>query len=171
MKRRIIMNRAIIINDTNFIYDRNLAGDPSKSGKYHSTTRYVNIMIPTKEQADDMANSGINVKETKPREGEEEDFIPTYFVKAIANYEGKSSPKIYLVAGDKEPVLLNPNSVSEIDGSYVTKVRAALNPWYSEQNDTTSCYIQTMYVEIEDTDPFDSYYTHAIPDSELERPL
>lgn len=150
--------RIIEIEDTQFIYERNLAGDPEKSGKFRSTTRYVNVIIPSEEQAMAMMEEGINVKCTKPREGFEEEYIKKFFVKCIANYKSQMPPAIYLVMGNSAPVLLDEQSVNQIDMVYVLNVKVALNPWYSEVNDTTSCYIAVMYVEAEQLDPFQSMY-------------
>lgn len=151
-------SRAIEIMDTQFIFDRNLSGNPEKNGKYKSKTRSVNVIIPTEAQAMEMQAQGIKVGVTKPYEGEEAGFIPKFFVRCIANYEtAKQPPLIYLVPGDKPPVLLDATSVAEVDFAYVTNVKVAVNPW-PNQNDGITLYIQVMYVECQEVDAFASYY-------------
>lgn len=151
-------SRIITIENTRFIFTTNFSGDPERDN-YGNSDRKANIIIPTKEQADDLAAAGFNVKCTKPREGEEEGFIPTYFVSVKANYDSEWPPKIFLVCGNAEPELLTVDTVKRLDMVYVTNVNAVLNPYYSQRNDTWSLYIKTMYVEQDETDdPFAARY-------------
>lgn len=149
----------ITISDTNFIFKTNFAGDPERDA-FGSNARKANIIIPTQEQADALADAGFNVKVTKPRDDEDDaDFVPQYYVMARANYETDYPPKIYLVVGDTAPTLLDADSVNLIDKIYVNKVNAVLNPYYSQKNNRWSLYIRTMYVEQNDEDdPFASRY-------------
>lgn len=156
------MAKEVRIENTHFIYATNFEGDPKKDN-YGSSDRKANIIIPTKEQADDLASVGFNVKVTKPKEGEEEGFVPIYFISAKANYDSEWPPKIYLVSGDAEPRLLDAQTVGMIDDIYVLNVNAILNPYWSERNKTWSLYIKIMYVEQDcnmgsRTDPFASVY-------------
>lgn len=153
-------SRAIELNDTNFIFDRNLAGIPEKNGKFKSNQRNCTILIPDLSLAAQMEVMGMKVGYTKPKEGEEEGFIPKAFIKCIANYEtSKQPPLIYMVFGDGQPVLMDASSVAEIDFAYVTNVRAAINPW-PNQNGGLSAYIQVMYVECEQIDPYRGLYAN-----------
>lgn len=147
----------ITIENTNFIFMTNFSGDPARAGKYPSTTRKGNILIPDIEQARELIDAGFNVKTTKPREGEEEGFIPKYFVGVTANYNGKYPPRVYLVSGDNPPLLLDEETVGQIDTIPVDNVNVVLNPW--EGPNGMSLYIKTMYVEqgLED-DPFAARY-------------
>lgn len=149
----------VMLDNTRFIFKTNLSGDPDRDESYHSSDRICNIVIPTQEQADELASRGFNVRQTKPKEGEEAGFVPTYFVKAKANYDSQYPPKIYLVSGDEEPELLNEDSVGNVDYVYVLRVNAVLSPYYSEGNHTWSLYIKTMYVEQDvENDPFAARY-------------
>lgn len=149
----------VIIENTKFIFTTNFSGDPARDEAYHSSDRKANIIIPTEEQARALADMGFNVKCTKPREGEEEGFVPRYFVSVKANYGSEYPPNIYLVSGDAEPELLNEETVGRLDKVYILNVNAVLNPWYSERNRTWSLYIKTMYVEQDlESDPFASRY-------------
>lgn len=154
-------SRIITIENTRFIFTTNFSGDPERDN-YGNSDRKANIIIPTKEQADDLAAAGFNVKCTKPKEGEEEGFVPTYFVSVKANYDSEWPPRIFLVCGDAEPELLTVDTVKRLDMIYITNVNAVLNPYYSQRNDTWSLYIKTMYVEQDETDdPFAARYRRS----------
>lgn len=150
--------RLISIENTRFIFITNFAGDPERD-TFGSDARKVNIVIPDHDQAMDLMDAGLNVKRTKPKPGEEEDFIPTYFVAANVNYDTKWPPKIYLVSGDAEPLLLDEESVKILDDCYVLNVNATLNIYHNKLTGRKSLYVRTMYVEqdIED-DPFAHRY-------------
>lgn len=151
-------SKIITIENTRFIFITNFSGDPERDA-YGDDSRKANIIIPTKEQADDLAEQGFNVKYTSPKPGEEEGFNPTYFIAVRVNYDSEWPPKIYLVSGNAEPRLLDESTISTLDKIYVTNVNAVLNPYYSERNKTWSLYVKTMYVEQDiDDDPFAARY-------------
>ena len=135
------------------------AGDPS--------------LEKTEEFIIEMANAGYNVKQTNPREGEEEGFVPTYFVPIIIGYgHPRKKPKVYLVKEDKsvrqmdpdgEPVYikteLTEDTVGLIDDVYVLNVKATLNPRYNVDRDSWTLYVSQLYVEQdEDLDPWAGSY-------------
>lgn len=150
--------KLVSIENTNFIYRTNFSGDPERDS-FGSDARIANIIIPDHEQARELIDEGFNVKTTKPREGEEEDFVPTYFVPIKVNYDTDWPPKIYLVTGDADPVLLDEDSIDVLDKCYVLNVNAILNPYQNPRTGRSSLYVRTMYVEqdIED-DPFAHRY-------------
>lgn len=150
------MTNIITIEDTRFIFDTHFSGDPA-TDKFKSTQRYANLIIPDIQLARQLIDMGANVKLTKPREGEEEGFEPRYFVKVILNYESEWPPKVYLVSGDAEPILMNGETVGTIDNMWVKNVNVQLNVW--QRVDGVSLFVKTMYVEqsIED-DPFAARY-------------
>lgn len=151
-------SKIITIENTRFIFVTNFSGDQERD-TYGDDSRKANIIIPTKEQADDLAEQGFNVKCTSPKPGEEEGFIPAYFIAVRVNYDSEWPPKIYLVSGNAEPRLLDESTISTLDKIYVTNVNAVLNPYYSERNKTWSLYVKTMYVEQDvDDDPFAARY-------------
>lgn len=151
--------RVIRIENTKFIFRTNFSGDPERD-TFGSTARKGNLIIPDRHQAKELIEMGFNVKTTKPKPGEEEDFVPTYFVSVNVNYDTEWPPRIYLVSGDAEPVLLDANSVGIIDKCYVLNVNAILNPYRNQRTGKGSLYVRTMYVEqdIED-DPFAARYS------------
>lgn len=150
--------KIISIENTKFIFRTNFAGDPEKDS-YGSDARKGNILIPDEQQAMDLIDAGFNIKHTKPRDDEEDDFIPKYFVSISANYNSEWPPKIYLVTGRAEPVLLDDQSIGAIDKVYVINVNVVLNPYTNGKTGRNSLYIKTMYVEQDiDDDPFASKY-------------
>lgn len=159
----------IILDNTNFIFMTNFSGDPERDN-YGNPQRQATIIIPTQEQADEMADLGLNVKVTKPKPGKEDEYEPTYFVKALIRYDCKYKPRIFLVSKDKKPVLLNEESVKVLDNVYVLNVKAELSQSWDERNRRWNLYVKTMYVE-QDTssrfpgDPFAADYDIIDPEA------
>lgn len=148
----------ITIDETRFIFATNFAGDPAKGGKFRSTARYGNIIIP-QSLAAELLRDGFNVRETTPRPTDGPDFEPEHFIKIVARYDGPYPPKIYLVSGDSEPVLMDKDSLVDIDRARIARVRVVLNPWKDDDMGKSSFYIRTMYVEQDvESDPFARYY-------------
>lgn len=148
----------VFIENSKFIYRTNFAGDPTKD-KYKSTTRRGNLIIPNEGQALEMIDAGYNVKVTNPREGEEEGFVPTYYIPVIIGYSHpKRKPKVYLVTNNV-PTELDEDQVHLIDEVYVLNVNATLYPRYNPDRDSWTMYVSNMYVEqdVED-DPWAGRY-------------
>ena len=57
-------NRIVAIENTKFIFMTNFSGDP-KRDNFGSSRRKANLIIPTEEQAKDLADAGFKVKCTK----------------------------------------------------------------------------------------------------------
>lgn len=153
-------SKYIIIDDTKFIFKTNFAGDPNED-KYRSTKRKGNIIIPDAELANELFNRGFNVKATKPRPGEEEDFEPTYYISVTVNFDSPWPPDVYLVSPGADPVPLDANSIGVIDKAYVLRVRVALNPYKNPVTGVSSMYVKTMYVEQDvGADPFAHIYAN-----------
>ena len=149
--------RLITIENTRFIYKTNFQGDPARD-TYGSDARQGNIVIPSYEQAMELMDEGFNVKQTKPRE-DDEDFELEYYVSVKLNYDSPWPPKVYLVVGNNEPVLLDEDSIREVDEGRVLNVNVILNPYENERTRTKSLYVRTMYVEQDvEADPFAARY-------------
>ena len=86
--------------------------------------------------ARNLIDEGFKVKLTKPREGEEEGFVLTYFIPIKVNYQVKYPPKIYLVAGDAEPRLLNEDTIDVLDKIRVKNVDVTLNKRFTDMGNT-----------------------------------
>lgn len=150
--------KLIAIEDTNFIYRTNFSGDPERDS-FGSDARVANIIIPDPVLAEELLDEGFNIKQTKPREGEEEGFEPTYFVSVKINYDSFNPPRIHLVSGEADPLLLDEESIEILDRCQVLNVNATLNPYENPKTGRKSLYVRTMYVEqdVED-DPFAARY-------------
>lgn len=171
-----MIGRTIAIDDTRFIFQTNFAGDPTRD-RFADSRRKANLLIPDPEQAKDLIKAGYKVRETKPRPDDDpEEFIPEYFVQAVLKYRNRAGqpvkypPKVYLVSGRNEPVLLDEDSVACIDNMRVKNVNVILNSYeYDPVNNGLSLYIRTMYVEQDlDDDPYAARYRsrHDDPCSE-----
>lgn len=160
--------KLICIDDTNFIWQTNFAGDPARDN-FGSDARKANVIIPDRDQAQELMEAGFNVKVTKPKPGNEEDFVPTYFVSVSVNYDTNWPPRIFLVSGNKEPRLLNENTVGNIDTCRVKNVNVVLNPYYNPRTRRNSLYVRTMYVEQDiETDPYASRYQWGANDGDAD---
>lgn len=160
------MDNRITVDNTNFIFATNFSGNPAND-RFADSRRKCSIMIPDPEQAKDLIKKGIKVRETRPRQDEDpDDFVPEYFVTALLKYEDrmgnpiKYPPKVYLVCGDSQPVLLDEDSISTIDQIRAKNVNVILNAYeYDPVGHQKSLYIRTMYVEQDmDDDPYYARY-------------
>lgn len=152
----------IRIDNTKFIFKTNFSGDPSMDS-YGSKTRKACVLIPSYEQAMDLMERGVKVRETRPRPGEEEGFVPRYYTSVIVNYDSEVAqsrpPKVYLVSGDNPPVLLDKDTVGNLDHVYVLNVNVVFEVSFNKRYNKTLCYIRTMYVEQDiDVDPYANLY-------------
>ena len=150
--------KLICIENTRFIFKTNFSGDPNRD-RFGSSARKGNILIPNIDQARELMAEGFNVKQTRPRPGEEENFRPEYYVSVTANYNTNWPPRIYLVSGNAEPRLLDESTLNLIDMCRVKNVNVVLNPYHNQRLRTSSLYVRTMYVEQDlESDPFASRY-------------
>lgn len=154
-------SKYVRIDNTRFIFSTNFSGDPDRD-KFHSSARKASIIIPDENMALAMIEEGFNVKTTRPREGEEDDFTPKYFISISVNYDTEWPPKIYLVT-DGEANLLSEDTVGTIDKIYVKNVNVILNKFQNKTTGKPSLYVRTMYVEqdIED-DPYACIYRKKV---------
>lgn len=171
-----MIGRTIAVDDTHFIFATNFSGDLSKD-RFADSRRKANLLIPDPEQAKDLIKAGFKVRETRPRPDDDpNEFVPEYFVTVLLKYRNRAGqpvkypPKVYLVSGDNEPVLLDEDSVSCIDSMRVKNVNVILNPYeYDPVNNGLSLYIRTMYVEQDlDDDPYAARYRSRQEDYEEE---
>lgn len=135
----------VIIEGTKFIYKTNFSGDPDRD-TYGNTQRKGNLIIPDIEQARRLIDEGFNVKLTKPKPGEEEGFIPRYYAAIKVNYESEWPPKIFLMTGenDRHGVLLDAESISNIDYMWIDNVNVVLNKY--EGKNGKSLWVKSMEV-------------------------
>jgi hypothetical protein len=138
----------LFIEDTRFIFNTNFSGDPDRD-KYGSSERKANLIIPDINMARQLIDEGFNVKMTKPREGDEEGFVPTYYIVIKLAYRNRNGepkqwpPKVLLVVEDSVTEL-DEESVSCIDYAWIDKVNVVLNKYESDRG--KSLYIKTLEV-------------------------
>lgn len=161
-----MIGRTIAVENTRFIFETNFSGDPARD-RFADARRKVNLIIPDPEQAKDLVKAGIKVRQTNPRPDDDPaTFVPEYFVTAVLKYRTrlgqavKYPPKVYLVSGDAEPVLLDEDTVGALDTMRIANVNVILNPYeYDPASGGTSLYVRTMYVEQDlDDDPYAERY-------------
>lgn len=159
----------VIVENGKFIFDTNFAGDPKKD-RFGSDERKANLVIPDIDLARELIDDGFNVRLTKPRVGEEEGFVPRYFVKVKLNYKSTWPPKVYLVADEDKSVLLDEESVACLDDIWVDRVNAVLNRY--EGPNGKSLYVKSMevYQKVDD-DPISAKYRRRNRDEEEEIPF
>lgn len=169
-----MIGKTIAVDNTRFIFQTNFSGDPAND-RFNDVRRKASIVIPDPEQARDLIKAGFKVRETRPRPDDDpQSFVPEYFVTGVLMYRTRSGvpvkypPKVYLVSGDSEPVLLDEESVACIDHMRVKNVNVILNPYeYDPVNHQLSLYIRTMYVEQDlDDDPYAERYRRRREDYE-----
>lgn len=153
----------VTFENTKFIFTTNFSGDPNRDN-FGSRERKANVVIPTKEQADLLADQGFKVRVTRPRPGYEDEFIPEYYIAVKLNYGGRRPPRVFMVRDGRNPISLDESTVSEIDYSRISNVNMVCNPYHNEARGTNTLYIQTMYVEVNtDFDPFADRYMSDVP--------
>lgn len=159
----------VIVENGKFIFDTNFAGD-TKKDRFGSDERKANLVIPDIDLARELIDDGFNVRLTKPRVGEEEGFVPRYFVKVKLNYKSTWPPKVYLVTDEDKSVLLDEESVACLDDIWVDRVNAVLNRY--EGPNGKSLYVKSMevYQKVDD-DPISAKYRRRNRDEEEEIPF
>ena len=159
----------VIVENGKFIFDTNFAGDPKKD-RFGSDERKATLVIPDIDLTRELIDDGFNVRLTKPRVGEEEGFVPRYFVKVKLNYKSTWPPKVYLVTDEDKSVLLDEESVACLDDIWVDRVNAVLNRY--EGPNGKSLYVKSMevYQKVDD-DPISAKYRRQNRDEEEEIPF
>ena len=159
MAERAPRKPKIKLENTRFIYKTNFAG---KENDFGNDSRQANVVINDQAVLDYLLAQGYNVKETKPRDEEDDQFIPEYFVVVKVNYDSEYPPEIYLVEGTCEPVLLDANTVGQIDLSYIKNVDVELGQYENQKTGKKSLWVNLMYVEKhESSDPFKHKYGNS----------
>lgn len=148
------------IDQTNFIFSTNFSGDPSRD-RFNSPKRKVNVIIPTKEQADEIAALGVNVKVTRPNPNRTYDgeYIPKYYVKVGINMDLTKPPKIVWVTPTGAKVECTKENVGNLDYIRVKNVNCMAKVVKKKNVPGYSLYAHVMYVEQSvDYDPYAHLY-------------
>lgn len=165
-----MIGNTITIDNTKFIFPTNFAGNPDND-RYGDARRKVNIIIP-EDLAKELIKIGVNVRQTKPHPGEEENFIPTFFTQVLLKYRDKTGmqmkylPRVYLVNDRDEEILRTEDDVAELDSIRVKNVKCVLN--VRDYGSGKNLYIRVMYVEQDlDDDPFAAVYRRRREEAEF----
>ena len=140
------MRDLIVLENTRFLHQ------PHWSGKIDANHRYPvrsgPIIINDPNLAAEMIMAGCDIRQTVPREGEEEGFVPQYFVYAKMRYAGEGGctvdPNVYLVSNGRR-ILLDRETVGQIDDIRIDHVNVVLNVWSRDPGTPPSVYVRTMY--------------------------
>ena len=131
---------------------RNFEG---RASRYNAEGKRNFCLITNPADVDAMREDGWNIKETKPRN--EEDEI-RYYIKVNLNYNSRIQPKVYMIAGNKK-TLLTEQTVGELDFAEIQHIDLVVSPyrWDRDGQVGVSGYVSSMYVTIVE-DKFASKY-------------
>lgn len=166
-----IKRQKVNIDDTRFIFTTNFSGDPSRD-RFGSTTRRVNVVIPTEEQAQQLMDMGVKVRQTKPNPDRvyDEPFVPTYFTPVTINMDSKWPPHVYWITTAGKRLLCNADTICQLDFIRVKNVCVQAN-LVEKRNfpGEYSLYADVMYVEQDaDADPYaERYARYAAPEANM----
>lgn len=153
--------RPVLVENAKLIY-RNFAGNPDE---YHRDggARSFCVILP-EDLADQMANEGWNVKQTRPKS---EDFDPVPYIQvkvAFNNYP----PKIIQVSGGRTTPL-GAEDVGHLDWADIESADVLITPYTWDDNGIfrISAYLKTLAVVLCD-DPILQKYSST--NAEFERP-
>lgn len=133
---------------------------PNFSGKktvYNAAgNRNFCVKIENPDIAKDLENLGWNIKTLEPLKEEDE---PAFYLQVAVKFEN-IPPKIILVTGRKQNVL-GEDTVKILDDVRIKSADLVIRPYNWEVNgkEGVKAYLKTMYVTIEDDDPFASKYS------------
>lgn len=156
----------IRVRDAKLLF-ANFSGDPEKNID-NSSKRLVNLIVDDEEAYNIMLEDGWNFKTQMIEEGVyAEPFqvldngkVCNPRTELRVNYNCKRQPKIYLhTSANRKGILMDEDSVGELDGAYLEDVKLIINPnhWEVGTNTGTKGYINVMHCTIDD-DPFASDY-------------
>lgn len=155
------MKAKVNIDNTRFIFDTNFSGDPNRD-RYGSSRRHVNVVIPTEEQAQQLIEMGLNVKQTKPNPNYiyDEPFVPTFYVPVTVNMDSKWPPQVFWITTTGRKVACNAENIGQLDYIRVKNVNLQANLYENRNNPGQyTLYADILYVEQDaDADPYAAKY-------------
>lgn len=136
---------------------RNFAGDPNKS-EFKARDRYSYIAIP-EEVARHLEAMNCWVGKTKPRDGEEEGFVPTYYIQMFVNFDSEFPPTVNLYS-DGVITQLTKDTIGLVDDMFVESVDCTLNPWTNPKTGKTKVFCNVLWIKQNTSggDPFKKKY-------------
>ena len=144
----------ITIENARIIF-RNLSGKPDKFNP-RGGKRTFSVVIDDPKFADQLRKEGWNVKDFKPRDGEEGE--PGSFLQVKVLYSERSNPHIYLCT-KKNKTMLNEETIGSIDYAEISSVDLVIRPYeYDVQGKSgVAAYVKTMYVNVVEDEFADKY--------------
>lgn len=134
------------------IVNRNFRGEERRFNK--AGDRNFILVIP-EDMVEDLLAEGWNVKQFKPSD----DGTPgDHFIRVKVGFD-KRPPMIWLVtekAGKKVRTMMTANTIGELDYANIIDCKLTVRPYIYDGGVTG--YVETMYVEIENIDPFAELY-------------
>lgn len=139
------MKAKVNIDNTRFIFDTNFSGDPNRD-RYGSSRRRVNVVIPTKEQAQQLIEMGLNVKQTKPNPNYtyDEPFVPTFYVPVTVNMDSKWPPQVFWITTTGRKVACNAENIGQLDYIRVKNVNLQANLYENRNKSYRGCIIENL---------------------------
>ena len=113
------------------------------------------------ELAEELQNDGWNVKWTKERPDNPE-YEPYPYLKVKINYNLRKKPAVYMVTKHNK-VLLNEDTISELDGCYFEKVDVTISRIYYKNYDQWSIVLNIGFFTIEPNELYDEYFGPTDP--------
>ena len=162
------MKAKININNTRFIFNTNFSGDPSRD-RFGSARRRANVIIPTEEQAQQLMDMGVNVKQTHPNPERTYDdpFVPTYYVPVTVNMDSKWPPQVFWITTTGRKVSCNAENIGQLDFIRVKNVNLQANLYENSNHPGQfTLYADILYVEQDaDADPYAAQYAQRDTES------
>lgn len=149
-------DRSIMFEGARIMF-RNFSG---KEGKYNREGDRNFVLFLEREDANNLAANGWNIKELTPRDEQDE---PQPYVQVKVNFRGRP-PKIMLITSKgKTPV--DEGMINILDWAELETVDLIVNPYDWEMNGKTgtSAYLSSMYATLREDD-LDRKYAE-VPDS------
>lgn len=154
-KISIVNDNVLCIEDARILF-RNFAG---REDKFNAAgRRNFCVIIDDAEFAENLKESGWNVKQLRPRDEDDE---PTYYLQVKVAFGSRRKPKIIMVTS-KAKVELDEQSLESLDYADIVSADIAVRP-YEWAPGKISAYLKQMYVRIED-DMFGDKYEDSPPD-------
>ena len=122
----------------------------------------MNVVIPTEEQAQQLIEMGLNVKQTKPNPNYtyDEPFVPTFYVPVTVNMDSKWPPQVFWITTTGRKVACNAENIGQLDYIRVKNVNLQANLYENRNNPGQyTLYADILYVEQDaDADPYAAKY-------------